>query len=167
MRTVSLLAATALVSGLGACTMPLQTRSGLGGPALAPGKSLTIVATEQDDEASKAATQAVSEELSRRGYVIAADAPTRVEVALSIRPAHVTVEDENGQLISAPRNRHRIGLCDGNVHRLALAAFDMGTTDIAQPARGWAEQFRCSDEPAANLAKLSRMAVDALAGGKP
>jgi hypothetical protein len=164
MRSVSLVAAMALL-GLGACTMPLQTRSGLGGLPLASGGPLTVVAADQHDEPAKAATRAVAEELERRGFVIAAEAPTRVEVSLSVRSAHVSVEDGNGELISAPRNRHPFVLCDGTVHRLALTAFATERTDKPQPSQGWAEQFRCSNEPAASLAKLARMAVQALAGG--
>lgn len=164
MRTRLLITATALALGLGACTMPLQTRSGLTGAAILPSQELAILPPTEEDDAGREAARAVSAELQRRGYVITPDAPTRLEIAVSTRPSLTAVEDDSGALLSGPRNRRAIKLCKGSVHRLALAATDTRRLDKPEPTRGWAEQYRCSGEPIVSITKLSRMAVDALAG---
>lgn len=164
MRKRLLIATTGLALSLSACTMPLQTRSGLAGAAIAPSQQITIVPATEEDDAGREAARAVTAELQRRGYVITSDAPTRLEVALSTRPSLTAVEDDSGALLSGPRNRRAIKFCKGSVHRLALAATDTRRLDKPEPTRGWAEQYRCSGAPAASIAKLSRMAVDALSG---
>jgi hypothetical protein len=151
---------------LSACTLPTQSRHGLANGAPLVRVPIALVLTDEDKTGvGEQAALAVAAELERRGYVIAPAADRRLEVALSIRPASTSVLGEAGRPVSRPRNSHRLRPCDGYVHRLAVAVYPEQGARSSQSAvtRGWAEQYRCSDQPAASLPVLARLAVRSLA----
>lgn len=157
------LGAAALCAGLGACTLPLESRVGHAGALTASNRTLRIAAAPDGERPAERVVAAVTTELERRGFILSSDAPNSIEVAFAVRPSLLGLEAENGHARSAARNRKGLRPCRGYVHRLTLSVHaDAAAPSPSEPVTGWAEQYRCSSRGEDSLTTLARLSVDAL-----
>lgn len=149
---------------IAACAIiPGPTGSGVG--TLTP-DNLVMLETEADAlSGERAAQQAVRIALSRRGYRIVRDANFEVKVSIAKRATEVGFKatgDTPGDLL-APQARPeggRLDLCREHIFRMSVAIIDRGNGSINY--RGAAENVRCGELEAGNLAAMAAVALQSL-----
>jgi len=154
-----------LLAGVAACSGPIETRSGIAGAPVAPAAAVALAPMPHDaDATSLAARTAVAEALRQHGYILADDAPLRIDVALAERAAGAEVRALAGPALSPAKSQRLLQDCHDQTHRLTLAAFDPARPGVT---RVWAEEHHCKGTLAASLPALADQAVAALAADMP
>ncbi|MEO9599695.1 hypothetical protein [Parasphingorhabdus sp.] len=148
-----------------ACAGPIETRVETHQAIAAPEqKQFTMSANEPIENRDLAlARNMVAESLSQRGYQSAENASILVHVALSNRPADISVNagaKDAEQTISAAKSRKRFQSCKDREHRMTISLFDQARG--SKLYSGNAAEYHCNGTIAQSLPFLVDSALSGL-----
>ncbi|MCX7284868.1 MAG: hypothetical protein NTX28_12630 [Novosphingobium sp.] len=146
---------------LSACAGPVETRSGFASVgASVSGDNVGSVAVVQSSQGewADAASAAVQSALGRHGLRISPDAPRRITVSVTERPADMAILGDDGAPLSPAKRQRLLQNCTDRTQRLLVVL----QTPDQPPVRAWAEESHCQGRLDSSLPALARQAVDAL-----
>lgn len=156
--------ALGLASILTGCASRIQLRSGAAGAPLPAGSAIALIGSVQGSSALTAkAQEAVSTALAKRGHSFSPQAPARLEVGLTSRPASTAVGVIGGETLSPAKAHKFLQSCRDQTYRLTLAYYGAGM-DVPI-TRAWSEEYHCKGTIDASIGELAEKAVDALVKG--
>jgi hypothetical protein len=159
-----LVAALMCLPLMNGCASRIDLRAGAAGPAIPPASGLALIGiTPQDSPLAVSAREAVVKALARRGHVLAAEGPARIEIGLTDRLASTGVGVIGGAPLSPAKSRKFLQSCKDHTYRLTLTYYS-AAPDVAV-TRAWAEEQHCKGTIAESIAGLADKAVAALARG--
>ncbi len=160
------LAGALMISG---CAGPIETRVRTHQLVAEPAqKQFTL--SSNDTVANRnieLAREMVATALNERGYQSSANAPIRVHVAISERPADIAItasEKDALQSIAAAKKQKQFQSCKDLEHRLTVSLFDQASR--TKLYEGSAAEYHCKGTVAQSLPFLIDSALSGL-GGQP